>query len=97
MQTDNPKSITYCFKTGSLKFFFQKANQIIVLGKILENLLPSEIIPYCQVMNVSRQTLILQLDNATWAMRVRYLTPNLIEAFSQQKMSITSIQCRVRP
>ena len=97
MQTDDPKSITHCFKTGSLKFIVQKANRITALEKVLENFLPSEILPYCQVMNISHKTLILQLDNAAWATRVRYLIPNLIEAFSQQKMPITSIQCRVRP
>lgn len=96
-QTDDPKSIIHYFKTGSLKFIVQKANQITTLKKILENLLPSEIIPYCQVMNISYKTLILRLDNAAWATRVRYLIPNLIEAFSQRKMHITSIQCRVRP
>lgn len=96
MQTDNPKSVTHCFKIGPLKFIVQKANQITALEKVLENFLPSEIIPYCQVMNISHQTLILRLDNAALATRVRYLIPNLIEAFSHQKMSITSIQCRVR-
>lgn len=96
-QTDDPKSVTRCFQTGSLKLIIQKANQIAALGKILENLLPSEIIPYCKVMNISHQTLILQLDNAAQATRVRYLIPNLIEAFFQQKMPITSIQCRLKP
>ena len=97
MQTDAPKSITHCLQTGPLGFIVQKANQIAALEKMLQDLLPPEIIPYCQVMNILHQTLILQLDNAAWATRARYLIPNLIDAFSQQKMPITSIQCRIRP
>ncbi|QTS83763.1 DciA family protein [Coxiella endosymbiont of Amblyomma nuttalli] len=97
IQANDPKSITYYFQTDPLRFIVQRANQITALEKMLVNFLPSEVIPYCQVMNISHQTLTLQLDNAVWATRVRYLVPNLIEAFSQQKMPIASIQCRVKP
>ena len=97
MQIDDPKSIAHYLKTGSLGLIVQKAKQITAIDKMLESFLPSEMVPYCQVMNVSHKTLILRLDNAAWATRVRYLIPNLIETFSQKNMPITSVQCRVRP
>ncbi|HLB57305.1 MAG TPA: DciA family protein, partial [Gammaproteobacteria bacterium] len=64
------------------------------LNKWLHGTLPQEMIPHCRVMNVAHQTLILEADSATWATRVRYLTPTLLEQLSDH--SIKKIECRVR-
>lgn len=97
MHNDDPKSIGHCLQGNPLKSIVEKANQITALDKALYHLLPPEVASHCQVMNITNKTLILQADSAAWATRVRYLIPSLLAAFSQQKLPVTLIQCRVRP
>lgn len=97
MQSSDPKSIKQCFQTSSLKLIVQKAKKILSIERFLNQILPPEIAPHYRIMNLSQETLILQLENAAWATRVRYLVPYLLEQFAQEDLGIYRIQCRVRP
>ena len=97
MKTSDPKSIKQCFQTGSLKLIIQKVQQLLIVERFLNHILPQEIAPYCRIMNLSKETLILQLENAVWATRVHYLTPYLLEQFAQKDLGIYRIQCRIQP
>ncbi|QHG92416.1 DUF721 domain-containing protein [Coxiella endosymbiont of Amblyomma sculptum] len=98
IRTHNPKSINQCFQSKLLRPLIQKAQEIRTVEKFLNQILPSEIVPHCRIINLSQETLILQLEKATWATRIYYLIPNLLERFSQQKFNrIRKIRCRVRP
>ncbi|WP_039669605.1 DciA family protein [Coxiella burnetii] len=94
---DDPKRISHCFQSGTLRTIAQKANQIATLEKLLARFLPQELVPHCHVMNITGNTLILQLDSGAVAMRVRYLTPSLLEQLAQQEVQLAAIQCHVRP
>ena len=93
----DPKSIEQCFQTSSLKLIVQKAKKILTVEKFLNQIMPPEIPPHCQIMNLSQRTLILKLENSAWATRVRYLVPHLLEQFAQKDFGIQKIKCRVRP
>ena len=97
-KSSDPKSIKQCFQTSSLKLIMQKAQQILAVKRLLNHILPQEIIPYYRIMNLSQETLILQLENAAWATRVRYLIPHLLKQFSQKGIvGIHRVQCQIRP
>ncbi|WP_264435849.1 DciA family protein [Coxiella endosymbiont of Dermacentor marginatus] len=97
MQPSDPKPIKQCLQAGSLKLIVRKAKRILSVGKFLNQILPPEITPHYRIMNLSQETLILQLENAAWATRMRYLVPYLLEQFAQEDLGIYRIQCRVRP
>ncbi|WP_304985941.1 DUF721 domain-containing protein [Coxiella-like endosymbiont] len=97
MQASDAKSIKQCFQTNSLKLIVQKAQQMLVVERFLNQILPLEIVPHCRIMNLSKGTLTLQLESPVWATRVRYLVPHLLEQLAQQNLAIQRIQCRVRP
>ncbi|MFW0078883.1 MAG: DciA family protein [Coxiella endosymbiont of Haemaphysalis qinghaiensis] len=93
----SPKSIAQCFQTSSLKLIVQKSHKILAVEKFLNQIMPPEIPPHCQIMNLTQRTLILQLESSAWATRVRYLVPHLLKQFAQQNLGIQRIKCRVRP
>ena len=97
MPVNEPKSIIRCLKAPPLQFIVRKANQIAVLEKLLNEILPKKIASHCHVMNIFNETLLLQLDSAAFAVRVRYLTPTLLEQLNQKKVKITVIRCCIRP
>ena len=94
---NNPKRVSYCLQTASLSTIVKKAHQIAAFEKQLSSFIPEKIIPHCRVMNIAGKTLILQLDSGTFSTRIRYLIPDLLEAFERQKVPITTILCRIRP
>lgn len=92
-----PKSIEQCFQTSSLKFIIQKAKKILAVEKFLNQIMPPEVPPHYQIMNLSQRTLILTLESSALATRVRYLVPHLLEQFAKRNLGIHRIECRVRP
>ncbi|MFV9988714.1 MAG: DciA family protein [Coxiella endosymbiont of Dermacentor nuttalli] len=97
MQPSDPKPIKQCLQASSLRLIIRKAKRILSVERFLNQILPPEITPHYRIMNLSQETLILQLENAAWATRVRYLVPCLLRQFAQEDLRIYRIQCRVRP
>ena len=97
MPVNEPKSVIHCLNSPPLQFIVKKTNQIAILGKLLNEILPRALAAHCHVMNVSSGTLLLQLDSAAFSIRVRYLTPILLEQLNQKKMGIFAIRCYIRP
>lgn len=96
MQVCGPKSIQQCLETSSLKPLIQKVQQNVALASLLHQILPTEIVPHCQVINLSQGTLTLQLDSPVWATRIHYLIPDLLGQLGKD-FTIQKIRCQVNP
>ncbi len=91
--TKDPQPIQKCFEKGLLKSIVAKAHLIRQLELELQQLLPGHLKSCCRVANVHGTQLIVQVQSASWAIKLRYQTPELIK----QLPAITAIQVTVRP
>lgn len=67
----------------------QQVNQTLMLT------LPSPLSKHCRVVNLREQTAVIYADSAAWATRLRYLIPDILQAWQQQTSEITKIEIRV--
>ena len=69
------------------------------IDEVLQRILPSELASHCRTMSISETTLTIEANSSAWAMRLRYLVPELKQQLRTfpTTASIQFIQCRVRP
>lgn len=83
--------------SSTLGKVIQKAKWLLALDAVVQTLLPEQFAPYCKVMNVKQDILVLGISSAAVAMRVRMLSTDLV--FELQKAiddhSIREIQYKV--
>jgi hypothetical protein len=88
-------------QTRLLRGLQQHAQQLQHLQKILQMELPTPLNQHCYLANLREQTLIIHTDSALWAMRLRYLSPELIVKWHQDTSLglsfIEKIEVKVRP
>ncbi|MBD3670525.1 MAG: DUF721 domain-containing protein [Gammaproteobacteria bacterium] len=63
----------------------------------VQNLLPSPLADYCQVVDLHEHQLTLVVASPVWAAKLRYLVPSLLKSFSshQQLRHITEINIKI--
>ena len=69
------------------------------LERLLHENLPPELARHMRVANLRYDTLILQVDSAAWAARLRYLVPDLLKRLQQLPAlaSLAEIRLRIAP
>lgn len=99
MKTD-PKLLShYLSHHQVLHSFLHKAKKITAINKLLPQIFPTETLEHCQVMNISDENaLIIGVDSAVWATRLRFIEQILLEKLHAHKdgKEIKTIQYRVR-
>lgn len=85
------------FTRSSLGKIIQKAKWLLALDRALQTLLPPEFATYCHVMNVNQATLVLGVSSAAIAMRIRFVSSDLIQTLQKEPewQMIREIQCKV--
>lgn len=76
----------------ALQPFVKKARQLQQIEQQLLTILPSELQDHCHVMNVKDNTLVVSVDNAALATRLRFYEPELLK----QLKTFSALKVRVR-
>lgn len=85
------------FTSSPLGKIIQKAKWLLAIDRHLKTILPEAFRAHCQVMNVHQHELIVGVDNAAVATRIRLMSNDFILELQKQKecAHIRTIACRV--
>ncbi len=83
---------------GDFSRLLDKAQELRELNEIVHRFLDAELGLHCEVANVRSGCLILIVDSASWATRLRYELTNLLDRlrYEARLFQISSVQCFVR-
>ena len=84
-------------KKNYLRVLIEKSKVIQALNTTLKTLLPEDIAPHCEAINVREDTLVLRLSNASWSVRLHYELPELLEKFQAHFNFLKQIKLQVYP
>lgn len=86
-------------KQSVLRDIVQRANSFAVLQRIVHSYLPGAAAEHCQLANYNQGRLVLVIDNAHWATRLRYQQNQLMDKLCQHNefSDLQRIQFKVRP
>ena len=75
-----------------------KVNKLNELNQYLSDILPLKLAKHCKIANFTGDELVLVVDNSTWATRIRYMSPDLVEKFREipELQQINSIKTIIR-
>ena len=84
---------------SALGYLMSHAKQLQDWNKVLYRYLPTNEHKHCQIGGFEQRILTLVVDSATWATKLRYQTPELIEGLQQTQefQSLKEIKCLVQP
>jgi len=82
---------------SSLGKIIQKAKWLLALDRFVQTILPVEFAKQCRVMNVDKGVLILGVNSAAIAMRIRFMASDLIKILNKNSefKLICDVQCKV--
>lgn len=85
----------------SLHFVLLKLKKLQQWNQWLQTALPSEtqLLQHCQITNLDGNALIVIVENAHWATRLRFYIPFLVEHFKKYPdfKNLSAICCKIRP
>ena len=95
----DPELLQTHLDSGCLGQLVTKAKQLQAMNRILQELLPPTLKPYCQVMNARESILIIQVKSAVWITRLRMDCPDLLNRLQFYKPFefIRSLEYRINP
>lgn len=100
-QDRRQKSISDVLKhpKNELAELIHKVNVLKDLNQTLRALLDPKLAKHCEIANFENNTLVLTVDNANWATRIRYAIPDLIKQLKQHPSfnKLKSIKCIITP
>lgn len=85
--------------SSNLSALLAKIEKVNKLQSLLLTALPIDLQEHCQVVNYHHGVLTIHVDSQTWAMKLRYQLPNLLEILRKKKklVQLSSINYKVRP
>lgn len=94
----DPKSIDEVLHDRALDGIYRKTARLLRLQHIISNAMPEEYAAHCSVMNLQDGRLVVGVDSAAWATRMRYQTGILLERLREQPdcRDIQSIEFKVQ-
>lgn len=92
-------SIQQFLRKGELSQLTQQALRLQKIQKILQEILPPELIVDCRAVSLTNSCLLLEVSNSSMATVLRYYTPTLLGQLrgQQEFASIASIKQQVKP
>lgn len=96
---DDLQPVIQTIRQSRLGNIVKKAQLHLSIEQSIKALLPKALTPHCQVLNIRENVLILSIDNAAIATRVRFMAADILKALKKELnlKGIQSIECRVRP
>lgn len=94
-----PEQINSVYKKKpALKNLMQRARLLEKLNLQLQRQLPAQFSAHCRLANVDNGTLIVHVDNASYASLLRFQAPSLCKTLSSElQLNIQTIKVKVRP
>src|SRR3990167_1965297 len=83
---------------GCFRDIVDKIEELKRLNELLSLYLEADLAPHCQVANFRSGCLVIQVDSSVWAMRLRYLFPDLLSRlrYEARLVQLVSLHCIVR-
>ncbi|MGL5006186.1 MAG: DUF721 domain-containing protein [Plesiomonas sp.] len=98
MRDHRPQPLEALFTESHLQNVQQRAIALLKLNQTVKALLPAELHPHCRVANFRQSILILEITNASFALRLRYLIPALLSELRRQTLpTLVTIEHRINP
>jgi hypothetical protein len=89
-----PKSVSSLLNTSGLQ---HDMTQIMALNSLLQRHLKQHNIQGCRVGNLQNGSLLLEIPDATWMMRLQFMRTELLTLLRQQLPSLLRIKIKVNP
>ncbi len=102
MQNDNkdPQALDTLLKApkSRLGWLLNKAKRINQLDVLLQDILDSPLNQHCQVINLEERSVVIAVDNASWATQLRYQQRDIVNRlrFHQQWAYVQKLDIKVR-
>lgn len=85
-------------KNAALNNLMQRAKLLEKLNLEFQRHLPAQFSAHCRLANIDNGTIIVHVDNASYASLLRFQSPNLCQTLaSELKLNIQSMKVKVRP
>jgi hypothetical protein len=93
------KTISDIFTSKALKPYLEKTDRLIKLNKIWLAIGKPEWVSNSSIANFEKGCLTLAVDNAAWATRVRYASPQILKELIRYDIftSLQEIKCKIVP
>lgn len=94
---DNLQPVVDVFQHASLRRIVQKAHLLLALDREIQKLVPAGFGPYCHVMNINQQTVILGISNAAIATRIQFTASEIVRQLQNNPafQFVQKLQCKV--
>ena len=66
-------------KNSKLSQILKKASDLKKLNEIFQATINSELAKHCYLVEITKESITLVVDNASWATTLRYTTPDIIK------------------
>ena len=95
----DPVPIQQSLSKGIVGSLVAKVQQLKSIQQLFTDILPTHLKAYCQVMNLKENILILKVNSAAWATRLKMDCPHLLKElrFHPLLESVKEIEIRIRP
>jgi hypothetical protein len=94
-----PESLaSICSQNQQLNFLSQRANQLIKLNSVLQQVIPAKFTQHCRLANISGERVIIHVDNASIASLLRFQSAAVCKVLSEHiSTPVSKLEVKVRP
>lgn len=87
------------YGNSELRKIVRQAQRLLAMNQILQQCLPENLRPHCQVGQISATDLTILVDSAAWLTHLRFFKPQLIQQLKKQPQCayIKDVQYRIQP
>ncbi|MGA7802596.1 MAG: DciA family protein [Gammaproteobacteria bacterium] len=97
MPNGSPTQLAQILRTGAGRLWAETERRLRLTGE-LHGQLPPVLHPHCQVVALSRDSVVLATDSPVWAARLRYYTPQILKHFAQRNdVNPRTVRVRILP
>jgi hypothetical protein len=93
-RTRQPKSVSSLLNKSGLQ---HDAAVIMALNSLLQSHLKQHNIPGCRIGNLQNGSLLIEIPDATWMMRLKFMRTELLTLLRQRVPSLLRIKIKVNP
>lgn len=89
---------TFLKKDNRLSQLVDEVSHLQKLDQLFHEILDMELIKYCQIATIDNKTLILIVENSSWATKLRYMIPEITKLLNihPEFRNISKIKYRIK-
>jgi len=100
MTSKKPQTISHLLNhpKGEVQALLDQLSRIEAINQTLSKLLGPGISQHCHVINIRKNILVIAVDNAAWANKLRFKLPNLLDQLrSHGFINLVNIDMIIQP